>query len=146
MNGTVRPAPAPAGVLRRGAALVYDLVLIIGLLIPLTALMLIFRNGEAFPPQDPLYLGLIALSGLSFHLGFWVLAGQTPGMRAWRIRLERSDGQRLDFFTALRYLLLAVSLTLCLGLGWWWMVGSAERCSLQESLSGTRLRRVPKEL
>lgn len=146
MSRTPGPADESAGLFRRCAALAYDAVLIIGLLFPLTGLLLIFRDGEAFPPGDPLYLSLIALSALGFHLGFWVLAGQTPGMRTWRIRLEQRNGQKLGSLAALRYLLLAVSLTLCLGLGWWWILYSSERCSLQERLCGTRVRRVPKSL
>lgn len=138
-----RTATRSAPIVRRVAALLYDALLIVGLLFPITAVLLVFRSGKAFPAGDPLYLALIALTVVCFYVGFWVLGGQTPGMRAWRIRLEDTRGMPPRAREALVYFGWAALLTMMFGLGWWWTLFNPARRSLQERLTEKTVRRVP---
>lgn len=110
--GDVRDAEVSprAGLPRRLAAIVYDGLLLIGVLVGATALALglvvAVIGGAAFQANNPLagnpffqtYLFLVCFF---FYGGFWTHGGQTLGMRAWRLRLQRRDGQGIGWWQAL---------------------------------------------
>jgi uncharacterized RDD family membrane protein YckC len=103
-------APLPARLPRRLAAIVYDALLLIGVLVGATALVLglvvAFIGIDAFKAHNPLagnpffqtYLFLICFF---FYGGFWIHGGQTLGMRAWRLRVQRRDGRGIGWWQAL---------------------------------------------
>ncbi|MDG4548919.1 MAG: RDD family protein [Candidatus Contendobacter sp.] len=103
-------ALSPARLPRRLAAIVYDGLLLAGVLIGATALALALvvavAGVEAFKTQNPLmgnpffqaYLFLICFL---FYGGFWTHGGQTLGMRAWRLRARRRDGRGIGWWRAL---------------------------------------------
>jgi len=86
----------PAPIWRRFTAFIYDAILVIAIWMVATLILLPFTGGEAVPDSGPWHLAyqayLSALAALYF-IGFWVKTGQTPGMRAWSIRLTDSDGE-----------------------------------------------------
>ena len=90
-----RPART-APLWRRLAALGYDLLFVIAVLILATFIALLFTGGESIPAQGPdqwlfrLYL-LAWVAG--YFVFFWCRFGQTPGMKVWRLLLirERDD-------------------------------------------------------
>lgn len=49
-------------------------------------------NWLSHQPTYSLYLGLV-LCG--YYLWFWCRNGQTPGMKAWHLRLQQPNGQQL---------------------------------------------------
>lgn len=115
------PAVLPAGLLRRLAAIVYDSLLLAGVLIFASALawglMAALLGSEAITLHNPLrgspffqtYLLLICFF---FYGGFWVRGGQTLGMRAWRLQIKRPDGRGLRWQQALlRFLTAALWVT-----------------------------------
>lgn len=73
---------------------------------------------------------------LSYDIGFWLLAGQTPGKRAMGVRIVRTDGQRMVFGNALRreigYWLSAI-----LFLGYLWVIVDNRRQAFHDKLAGT---------
>jgi uncharacterized RDD family membrane protein YckC len=88
-----RPART-APLWRRVAALCYDLLFVIALLILATFLALIVTGGEPVPPEGPgqwLYRAWLTLWVASYFLFFWCRLGQTPGMKVWRLLLLRDD-------------------------------------------------------
>ena len=101
---------ALAGLPRRLAAIVYDSLLLIGVLVGATALALglvvAVIGGAAVKAHNPLagnpffqtYLFLVCFF---FYGGFWTHGGQTLGMRAWRLRLQRRDGKGVSWWQAL---------------------------------------------
>jgi uncharacterized RDD family membrane protein YckC len=140
-------APKPAqtrspGPLRRLAAMVYDLVLMFGmLLLAVTIVVIPYESvtGQQFPQQGALYrIHQVYLAGVffGFHAFFWVRGGQTLGMRAWRFRLLREDGQPLTAADALKRLVWATVTLAPLGL--LWMPFDRERLALHDRLSRTR--------
>jgi uncharacterized RDD family membrane protein YckC len=143
MGLDITRAQAP-GFLRRLAAMLYDLVLLFGILL-LAVLLLIFPYGALFgeyPHQEPwhrlaMQLYLLGVIGL-FNGYFWVRGGQTLGMRSWRLRLLREDGEPLGPRDALRRLFWAAVTLAPLGFGFLWMLADRQRLTLYDRLSRTR--------
>jgi uncharacterized RDD family membrane protein YckC len=92
----------PAGLIRRFGAMIYDALLLVALSMVFTALLLPFSKGEAITPATfgaPAYLYRVALVAIwiLFYGRFWTRQGQTLGMMAWRIKLEREGGGLIDW-------------------------------------------------
>lgn len=105
----------PAGLFRRLGALFYDGLIIIavemmaaGIVIAiLHALMAmgIFQVGSYadvsdfltnHPVWSPVYTAYLAFVWIYFFVYFWTRAGQTLGMRAWKLHLRSVDGQPIS--------------------------------------------------
>jgi len=133
------------GFLRRLAAMAYDLVLLLGMLMIAVSLVVVpydLLAGTPFPREERahtlglrLYLiGVIAF----FYIFFWVRGGQTLGMRTWHFRLVREDGAGLGKRDALARLAWA---TLCLapaGAGFFWILLDPDCLTCYDRLSHTR--------
>ncbi|MES9956609.1 MAG: RDD family protein [Sedimenticola sp.] len=140
----------PAGLLRRLGALLYDSLLIGGLLmlasiiITVPTEMLLGAETSA-KVSKTLLAWLWLLIPLFFFTWFWSRGGQTLGMRAWRLRVVCEDGTALDGKKALIRALCAVLSWLPLGLGFLWSLFDPENRAWHDRLSGTRLVVLPKE-
>lgn len=95
---------------RRLGAVVYDGLLLTGVLfattglaLGLTVLVLGSESVKAHPPLigNPFFQTCLLLVCFSFYGGFWVHGGQTLGLRAWRLRLQRRDGGNIRWQQAL---------------------------------------------
>jgi len=143
------PQACTPGVFRRLAALLYDLLLLCGvLMIAVTFLIVPYEliMGAPFPHDEHLHrLGLrlyLVTTTALFFMFFWVRGGQTLGMRTWRLRLVREDGSLLRPGDALTRLVWA---TLCLapaGAGLLWMLFDRDRLTCYDRLSHTKPIRV----
>ena len=143
------PAPEPAGLLRRLGAMLYDGLLLLGVLMVATALFLPLTGGEAVDPRlnpllDLVYRSVLLLVVVWFFGVFWTLRGQTLGMVSWRIRVEREDGTLLGWGDTLRRLGWALVSLLPLGLGFVWILFDPGRRAWHDRLSRTRVVVVPK--
>lgn len=132
------------GLFRRLAAIGYDCLLLAAILttgaaavvLPLGITLGLRGEEIASSPLFQLYLlGLI----LGFFCWFWVRGGQTLGMRAWRIRLVRSDGTPVRLGDALLRLAAAALSWAALGLGFLWIWLDRDGLAWHDRLSGTRL-------
>ena len=144
----IKQGVTSAGFIRRFGALIYDWLSIIAIWFLQTALLLPFTQGEALPEQGLAhwaYLALLYSTALGFFLFFWHRNGQTLGMRAWRLRLVRHDGEAVPAWGDLvrRYLAAGASLA-AFGLGFFWSLIDAERRTWHDLASGTVLVRLPK--
>jgi uncharacterized RDD family membrane protein YckC len=137
----------PVPLWRRFAAMFYDLFPLIGIWVVATALwVLVFH--DVYDPQHPglllralLTLWLLIVTGAYFVVS-WVRVGATIGSRAWKFRLVRDDGTRVNARTAwLRFVLALVSLAL-LGCGFWYAWSDADRRTWHDRLCGTRMTRL----
>lgn len=139
------------GLLRRLAAILYDSMLLLGLLLLAVALLVIPYEqlvGTPYPHDEPVhrlalqaYLLLIVGSFFSY---FWVRGGQTLGMRSWRLRVLREDGQPLRWSDAWRRFGAACLALAPLGLGLLWCLLDREGLAWHDRLSNTRLVLVAK--
>ena len=109
---------SPAGLARRLGALVYDMLLIIALWM-CTLLPIVIINDGA-PIQGVWVSLLLGAEWVLFYALFWHKAGQTLGMRAWRLKLVDAQGLPVGWRAiAIRLLAAPVSLGIA-GLGYLW--------------------------
>ena len=139
-----------AGVLRRFGAMLYDLLLVIAILFIVTALFLPFTGGEAITPErsmvvERIYQAVLLFVVVVFFCLFWTWRGQTVGMLAWRLRVERSDGTLLTWRDALLRLGGACVSLAALGLGYFWIWIDRDRLAWHDRWSGTRVVVTPKK-
>jgi len=143
------PASAPAGLLRRLGAMLYDGLLLLALLMVATALFLPLTGGEALnaqahPVLELVYQAALVLLILGFFGLFWTRRGQTLGMASWRLRVEREDGRLLTWGDTTRRLAWALLSLLPLGLGFVWILFDPGRRAWHDRLSRTRVVLLPK--
>jgi uncharacterized RDD family membrane protein YckC len=98
--------------------------------------LLLFHEGTSWQLSLAVTGGLYLLFSLLYDIGFWMLAGQTPGKRVMGVRVARTDGKRLRFGNALRraigYVLSAI-----LFLGFLWILFDNRRQGFHDKLAGT---------
>ena len=126
------------GLLRRLGAMLYDALLLLALLMLATALLMPITRGAI--ALDNIAFQLYLLSVVTgYFVYFWLRHGQTLGMRTWKIRLARADGQALTFGDTIRRLLFSLLSWLPLGLGFWWVLFNRQRLAWHDRWSGTLL-------
>lgn len=112
------PAALPCPLWRRLAALVYDLLIVVALVMVVGLLCQLATGGTliatgahtVIPVWYPLLQGLVIAA---YFIGSWRRGGQTLGMRPWRIQLTRHDGGVPSLAqTTLRLLVAAAPLLL----------------------------------
>lgn len=131
--------PRPVGILRRFAAIAYDMFLLFALLFVATALILPLTGGEAIAPGTAVYL--LYLFGVSYlyFAWCWTHGGQTLGMRAWHIRIRAVHGGPVPWRLATaRFLAALLSWGAC-GAGFLWAAFDTEHRSWHDRLSHTAL-------
>jgi len=139
----------PASLPRRLGAILYDTLLLTGLLMVGTAVLLPFTHGEAItarthPALEWTYRLMLVALITGFYGVSWTRRGQTLGMAAWRLRVEREDGALLTWRDTLRRLAAALLSLLPAGLGFAWIAFDPERRAWHDRLSRTRVVIVPK--
>ena len=139
MSGAEDPYPiTPAGAWRRLGAMGYDLLLLASVLFAVSGLAVAVAGGAIASGNVAFQLYLLFITFLYFAV-FWKRAGYTPGMRPWRIRVERLDGSALGWRqTVLRFFGAWLSFAAC-GLGVLWAFWDADKRMWHDRLSGTRV-------
>ncbi len=134
----------PATLLRRLAAFVYDTFLAAGLIVLYSFAIVALRGMRAVEPGSVWFgASLIGLHAL-FFCWFWVHGGQTLGMRAWRLRVERRDGGPVGWRrAAARYAAAWLSLAAA-GIGFVWSLLDRERRCWHDILTDTRVVLEPR--
>ena len=79
-----------------------------------------------------------------FYAWFWTHGGQTLGMQAWKLRLQRLDGGPVSLWQALLRFLAAFPSLLLFGLGMLWMLVDRERMTWHDRVSESVIVRLPK--
>ena len=135
------PNPAPVGLPRRLAAILYDGLLLLAIWFAATVPWMAV-TGAAVTSSDPLFRLYLTAIGLLYFCGFWTHGGQTLGMRTWRFAVTGIDGSPVGGTQALRRGLAAILSWGLLGLGFWSALLRSDRRTWHDRLSGTELRRV----
>ena len=144
MSRIADPQPQPAGLGRRLAAIVYDSLLLFAVLYLATLPALLINRGEPVSSGNVLYQLYLLLVAFLFYGWFWTHGGQTLGMRAWRIRVEATNGQAISWRQALvRFACAGVSWA-CLGVGFLWIVVDRRRRAWHDRLSRSVILLLPK--
>ncbi len=154
------PTTTPAGVWRRLAAMVYDGMLLFGVLFVAAAIAAFIGGGMDTSAQvaneDVVHEIAPAMGGLAFQLYllaivvlfyciFWRKNGQTLGMQAWRLRVQNADGEVPSWGQCLRRMAAGVPSLLLGGLGYWWIWVDRDRRAWHDRLSGTFVVVLPKK-
>lgn len=72
-----------------------------------------------------------------YRVAFWTVSGKTAGMALLGLKLLRTDGSRVNLRTAVVRLIGDVLCTVCFGLGFLPILGSARRQGLNDRLART---------
>ena len=142
------PSPAsfePAGLLPRLGAVLYDSLLLLAVWFCATAILLPFTHGEALQAGNPLYTSYLFMISFFFYGWFWVHGGQTLGLRAWRLRVQRPDGRPITWLQALLRFLTALVSWAALGMGFWWILIDRQKRGWHDLYSETVTARVSKD-
>ncbi|ULQ45729.1 RDD family protein [Flagellatimonas centrodinii] len=137
MSATALPAP----LWRRLLASVYDGLLLLAMW--MSALLVEVLITDAIGVQRAPEMTRLVLLSLAFGFfgWFWTHGGQTLGGRAWRLQVQRSDGEPLRLPDAM--LRFAASVT-WLPLGMIWCLFDREHRALHDRIAGTRVVVLPK--
>jgi len=161
---TDAPASLPCPLWRRLAALVYDLLIVVAIMLVANMIGLALTGGHLLDEHQHLrawwfpFFEAACVGG--YFVASWRRGGQTVGMRPWHIRVTAKDGGRASVHRLLLRLLVAALPLLLFGLspaiglrhaGWavlaaWalWF-GAAlldpRRRALHDMVAGTELRR-----
>jgi len=138
---------------RRLAAMVYDSFLLTALALFYSALHLFIKAqlfgvdqikaAAAGKAGDPfLFIGVV-ISVVCFYYWFWTRNGQTLGMQAWRLRVEKNDGENINGRQTVIRLGIALLSLLCVGAGYFWCLLEKKQC-WQDIVSETRVVLLPK--
>ncbi|HXQ99669.1 MAG TPA: RDD family protein [Pseudomonas sp.] len=146
-----------AGLGRRLAAIFYDALLCVALLMVTTfiyKLVWMGAVGEVKLRQlsesgaldgDPLLSTLLLFALFAFFAKFWTHSGQTLGMQVWGIRVQNADGSGISLWQALLRFVVAIASWLCMGLGFFWSLFDRHKRSWHDMYSETQLVRVAKQ-
>ncbi len=137
-------AVATPGLLRRLMALLYDLLVIAGIWVFSTFIITAFNQMESIDAGTWWFRTFLLSAYAGYFVGLWRRNGQTLGMMAWRMVLEREDGSHLRWRDTVKRALLAPLSMAALGLGYVWIWVDRNKRSWHGRLSGTRIRLRPK--
>ncbi|MGN2248003.1 RDD family protein [Frateuria sp. GZRR35] len=160
------PAALPCPMWRRLAALVYDLLAVVAIVMVVGLLCQLATGGQVVaagthPAIAWWYQPLQGLVVGAYFVISWLRGGQTLGMRPWRIRVVGANGGKVLWGQALRRVIVAALPLLLLGLAPWlglrgavwvvlagWAVWFApalidrRRRALHDIAAGTEMRRT----
>lgn len=147
---------AIAGPLRRLMALMYDSLLLLGVLFLATLIPAVITHqlkplsGDRIYDLPPLFQGagftlyLIVITLLFFGY-FWRKNGQTLGMQAWRLKVVNIDGTQPSWMQCFLRGLVAIISVAAAGAGYFWILIDKEHLSWQDRASNTRVLLLPKK-
>lgn len=147
-----------AGLIRRLAAMFYDFLLCVALLIIVTFLYKLVQmsiigverlkqlSDAGALDRDPLLSSILLFTLFAFFAKFWTYKGQTLGMQVWSLRIQNTDGSAISLWQALLRFLVAIASFLCFGLGYLWMLWDKQGRTWQDIYSDSRVAHLPKDV
>jgi uncharacterized RDD family membrane protein YckC len=131
----------PAGLQRRLLAIVYDAVIVLGLLLLATAAIMPFVDTQPMAMRDPLFSLWLLCVWFSYLCWCW-RKGMTLGMRAWKLRLQTDSGHALTVPRCLLRFLVSLAGASVLGAGYLWSLADSRRRCWHDIATGTCLVRL----
>ncbi len=108
-----------------------------------TLIVVALQGGEAIRPGALGYQLLLLGVAAAFYVSCWMRGGQTLGMRAWRIRLERRSGEAVDLRTGLLRFGTGLLSVISCGVGLLWLWVDRDALTWHDRLAGTRVVVLP---
>jgi len=121
----------------------YDALLLFSVLLFATAAALLVTKGS-LDYHNPFFRTYLFLVCFLFYAWFWMHGGQTLGMRAWRLRVQRFDGSPITLWQVLLRFLAAIPAWALLGLGYLWILVDKDKLALHDRFSESVIVRLPK--
>lgn len=141
--------------MRRLAALLYDGFLVAAIWMVLGfAMQLVFGADtnqlvddvvQTDPVLDAILFVLMVASGCGFYLWFWIKSGQTLGMIAWRIKVEKLDGGLIDLPQGLIRYFSAWPAFFLFGIGYLWIYIDSAGDAAHDRFSRSKVVLLPKD-
>ena len=148
-NQQARPAP----LWTRLIAMLYDSFLVLAISMGYGAVMTAITASQSAnqakdyePTIEGLgfQLGWIAII-FAFYCFFWLRAGQTVGMKAWRLKIVSNSGKSLTLLQCIiRFVAACFSFALG-GLGFWWALVDKKKETLHDKISKSSVICYPKQ-
>jgi uncharacterized RDD family membrane protein YckC len=142
---TLPVAPPEAGVVSRGAAYLVDATVLAGIVIVAIAIAQLIGAVAGVRPRDlarlaaPLSVTALPVLFVLYLTVFWGLAGRTPGMALFGLRVVPTNGRPLSWGAAA---LRAVTLTV-FPVGFLWCVVDRRHQAVHDKLARTLVIRIP---
>jgi uncharacterized RDD family membrane protein YckC len=124
--------------------MLYDGLIVLALLIAAAAVALPLSGAQVRAGINIPYTAYLLLVWLAYLWWCWTRAGQTLGMRAWKIRIETIGGQLPGTRESLLRFGMAWVSAACLGLGYLSSLWHPDKACWHDRVSGTRLIRYRK--
>jgi uncharacterized RDD family membrane protein YckC len=131
-----------AGLVSRALALALDAAILNAAFFAASSIVALLASAvldESSAPAIVIGAGVWLLAGALYLISFWALAGQTPGMRFMRIRLDTGGVREIGFRRATRRLAGLVLAAIPLGLGFLGILFSERRRGWQDRIAGTEV-------
>jgi uncharacterized RDD family membrane protein YckC len=126
--------------IKRTAATIYDLFLLLGVWFTVGSIALWANGGEILNPW--IGLSLVLFSTWSFYSYFWTHGNKTLGMAVWKIEIYSLDGKKVTLKqTTIRFFLNLVVVFLA-GIPLLQIYFSKDGESISDALSKTNLRYI----
>ncbi|WP_010486673.1 RDD family protein [Pseudomonas sp. S9] len=147
-----------AGLPRRFAAMFYDFLLCVALLIVVTfiykLILMGFYGAEQLKQMsdsgaldgDPILSTLLFICLFGFFSKFWTYNGQTLGMQVWGVRAQNADGTAISLWQALLRFMVSIASWLWLGLGFFWVLIDKQHRTWHEIYSESQTVQLPKNI
>jgi len=152
-NSSNNQQPRPAPLWTRLIAMLYDSFLVLAISMGYGAVMTAItahQSANQAKDYEPtveglgFQLGWIAII-FAFYCFFWLRAGQTVGMKAWRLKIVSNTGRSLTLWQCMiRFLAACFSLGLG-GLGFWWALIDKKKETLHDKISKSSVMCYPKQ-
>ena len=132
-----------AGFIKRICALIYDSLVVIGIILSLTLALVWLNNGpgESGSLVSYIQLSIIIFSGPLFYSYFWIKnQGQTLGMQVWKIKLVTAENKNITLKDSIRRCFFSIILFP----GYLWILVSKDKLSWADILSNTKIVKFEK--
>jgi uncharacterized RDD family membrane protein YckC len=124
---------------RRLLTMLYDGVILLGLLIFASAIALPFGDVHKVAFQDFWFTSWLFVVCIAYFGSCWRYGGMTVGMRAWKVTLTSNNGKPISWpMCVLRFVVGLFSL-LFFGLGVFWAIWDQKNRTWHDLASGTVL-------